>query len=252
MVVGRPFFDEVIECYRVQLRNMITLEDCIGLRLDRRGGARHRRARTPPRNRCNSTRSVPFVPEHGSEKVRDMIVDDFRQAQLSGDKEHVVTLLHVLHHFLKTHPEASPSDILGASGSNNLGALVRGLAAIIHQRLVYETCRPDFAAIAENVVQLETMSQNAGGVSRISPPFSNKHARGVMKVAKVPPYHTQLEEHPAQSSTMCITTTIIVLTEERRPISHLYGPQLFIPDETSIASDQELPLDAPGISGWFV
>jgi hypothetical protein len=48
--------------------------------------------------------------EHGSEKVRDMIVDDIRQAQLSGDKEHVLTLLHVLHHFLKTHPEARPSD----------------------------------------------------------------------------------------------------------------------------------------------
>jgi len=48
--------------------------------------------------------------EHGSEKVRDMIVDDFRQAQLSGDKEHALTLLHVLHHFLKTYPEARPSD----------------------------------------------------------------------------------------------------------------------------------------------
>ena len=48
--------------------------------------------------------------EHGSEKVRDMIVDDIRQAQLNGvDKEHVLTLLHVLHHFLKTHPEARPS-----------------------------------------------------------------------------------------------------------------------------------------------
>jgi hypothetical protein len=47
--------------------------------------------------------------EHGSEKVRDMIVDDIRQAQLNGvDKEHVLTLLHVLHHFLKT-PEARPS-----------------------------------------------------------------------------------------------------------------------------------------------
>jgi hypothetical protein len=38
-----------------------------------------------------------------------MIVDDIRQAQLNGvDKEHVLTLLHVLHHFLKT-PEARPS-----------------------------------------------------------------------------------------------------------------------------------------------
>jgi hypothetical protein len=47
--------------------------------------------------------------EHGSEKVRDMIVDDIRQAQFGGDKERVLTLLHVLHHFLKTHPEARPS-----------------------------------------------------------------------------------------------------------------------------------------------
>ena len=56
--------------------------------------------------------------EHASEKVRDMIVDDIRcafrgsnirQAQLRGDRKHVLTLLHVLHHFLKTHPEARPS-----------------------------------------------------------------------------------------------------------------------------------------------
>ncbi len=48
--------------------------------------------------------------EHGSQKIRDMIVDDIRQAQLNGgDKEHVLALLHVLHHFLKTHPEVRPS-----------------------------------------------------------------------------------------------------------------------------------------------
>ncbi|HXX52569.1 MAG TPA: hypothetical protein VEI98_14980 [Xanthobacteraceae bacterium] len=49
--------------------------------------------------------------EHGSERVRDMIVDDIREAQLtSGNKEKVLILLHVLHHFLKTHPEATPPD----------------------------------------------------------------------------------------------------------------------------------------------
>jgi hypothetical protein len=32
---------------------------------------------------------------------------------------------------------------------------------------------------------------------RRRPPFSNKHARGVMKMAKVPPYHIDFEEHPA-------------------------------------------------------
>ena len=47
--------------------------------------------------------------EHGTEKVRDMIVDDIREAQYRNDKARVQTLLHVLHHFLKTHPEVSPS-----------------------------------------------------------------------------------------------------------------------------------------------
>ena len=47
--------------------------------------------------------------EHGSERVRDMIVDDIRRAQVARDnKEKVLVLLHVLHHFLKTHPEATP------------------------------------------------------------------------------------------------------------------------------------------------
>jgi len=47
--------------------------------------------------------------ERGAEQVRDMIVDDIREAQHRADKAHVQTLLHVLHHFLKTHPEVSPS-----------------------------------------------------------------------------------------------------------------------------------------------
>jgi hypothetical protein len=42
-------------------------------------------------------------------KIQEMIVDDIQQTQLRGDRKHVVTLLHVLHHFLKTHPEAKPS-----------------------------------------------------------------------------------------------------------------------------------------------
>jgi hypothetical protein len=43
--------------------------------------------------------------EHGTEKIRDMIVEDIRQAQQHQDKAHILTLLHVLHHFLKSHPE---------------------------------------------------------------------------------------------------------------------------------------------------
>lgn len=40
-----------------------------------------------------------------------MIVDDIRRAKLiTGNKEQVLTLLRVLHLFLKTHPEAGPLD----------------------------------------------------------------------------------------------------------------------------------------------
>jgi hypothetical protein len=46
--------------------------------------------------------------EHGMEKIRDMIADDIRHAQKRQDKAHVLTLLHALHHFLKTHPEVCP------------------------------------------------------------------------------------------------------------------------------------------------
>ena len=46
---------------------------------------------------------------HGTQNVCDMIVDDIREAQHRNDKVHVQTLLHVLHHFLKTYPEVSPS-----------------------------------------------------------------------------------------------------------------------------------------------
>jgi hypothetical protein len=46
--------------------------------------------------------------EHGSEQVRDRIVDDIREAQWSGDKSNVDPTR--LHHFLLTHPEARPSE----------------------------------------------------------------------------------------------------------------------------------------------
>jgi len=46
---------------------------------------------------------------HGMEKIRDMIVDDIRQAQQRQDKAHILTLLHVLHHFLRAHPRSFDS-----------------------------------------------------------------------------------------------------------------------------------------------
>jgi hypothetical protein len=90
---------------------MIALEDCIGLcgltEEEVLAVAEHEHL---PEIAATALAQYLLSQEHGSEKVLDMIVDDIRQAQLiTGDKEHVVTLLHVLHHFLKTHPEARPS-----------------------------------------------------------------------------------------------------------------------------------------------
>jgi hypothetical protein len=90
---------------------MITLEDCIGLcgltEEEVLAIAEHEHL---PEIAATALAQYLLSLEHGSEKVRDMIVGDIRRAQLNGgDKAHVLTLLHVLHHFLKTHPEARPS-----------------------------------------------------------------------------------------------------------------------------------------------
>ena len=89
---------------------MITLEDCVGLcgltEEEVLAIAEHEHL---PEIAATALAEYLLSQEHGSEKVLDMIADDIRQAQLRGDKNHVVNLLHVLHHFLKTHPEARPS-----------------------------------------------------------------------------------------------------------------------------------------------
>ena len=90
---------------------MITLEDCIafsGLTEEEvLAIAEHEHL---PEIVATALAQYLLSQQHGSEKVRDMIVDDIRSAQLGSDKKHVLTLLHVLHHFLKTHPEARPSN----------------------------------------------------------------------------------------------------------------------------------------------
>jgi hypothetical protein len=90
---------------------MITLEDCIafsGLTEEEvLAIAEHEHL---PEIAATALAQYLLSKQHGSEKVRDMIVDDIRGAQRGGDKIHVLTLLHVLHHFLKTHPEARPTN----------------------------------------------------------------------------------------------------------------------------------------------
>jgi hypothetical protein len=90
---------------------MITLEDCIGLcgltEEEVLAIAEHEKL---PEIAATALAQYLLSMEHGSERVRDMIIDDIRQSQTTqGKKEHVLVLLHVLHHFLKTHPEARPA-----------------------------------------------------------------------------------------------------------------------------------------------
>lgn len=54
--------------------------------------------------------------KHGTERIRDMIIKDISASQAPNDREHVLNLLHALHHFLRT-PLAQPSSILGVTAS---------------------------------------------------------------------------------------------------------------------------------------
>ena len=88
---------------------MITLEDCIAFC----GAteevvlviARHERI---PEIVAASLVSTLLSAENGAKEIRDMIVDNIRQAQFHGDRKHVVSFLHVLHHFLKVHRDVIP------------------------------------------------------------------------------------------------------------------------------------------------
>ena len=91
--------------------SMITLEDCIGLcgltEEEVFAVAEHEHL---PQIVATALAQYLLSSEHGSEVIRDMIVEDIQMAQHGGNKEHVLTLLHVLHHFLLTHPEARPAE----------------------------------------------------------------------------------------------------------------------------------------------
>ena len=88
---------------------MIKLEDCIALsgwtEAQVIAIAEHEHS---PEIAATTLAQYVSKEEHGMEKIRDMIVDDIRQAQQRQDKAHILTLLHVLHHFLKSHSEVCP------------------------------------------------------------------------------------------------------------------------------------------------
>ncbi|GAB4530442.1 MAG: hypothetical protein Tsb0019_32190 [Roseibium sp.] len=88
---------------------MITLEDCLGLcdlsEEEILAIAEHDHL---PEIAAIAKAQYLLDQEDGTRTIFSMIVDDIRQAQSGGDRDHVVALLHVLHHFIRTHPEAAP------------------------------------------------------------------------------------------------------------------------------------------------
>jgi hypothetical protein len=88
---------------------MITLDDCIalcGLTEDEvLAIAEHEHL---PAVAAAALGSFLVQQTHGMELLRNIIVDDIRRAQRHRDERHVRRLLHVLHHFLASHPEARP------------------------------------------------------------------------------------------------------------------------------------------------
>ncbi|MGE0854378.1 MAG: hypothetical protein AB7O44_33080 [Hyphomicrobiaceae bacterium] len=89
---------------------MITLEDCLafcGLSEEEvLAIAEHEHL---PQIAATAYAQYLLCAPQGSELIRDIIVDDIRAAQRRDDREDVRTLLHVLHHFLRSHPEAVPT-----------------------------------------------------------------------------------------------------------------------------------------------
>jgi len=88
---------------------MISLVDCIALSgLDEEeilAIAEHEHM--PEAVACGLAKYLGTSPG-GPETIRDMIVDDVRVARARGDMAHVRHLLHVLHHYLRTHPQCCP------------------------------------------------------------------------------------------------------------------------------------------------
>jgi hypothetical protein len=89
--------------------SMISLEDCVALSgLTEEQVLAIAEHEHLPEIAATALAQYLSKQEHGMEKIRDMIVHDIRQAQQRQDKAHTLTLLHVLHHFLKSHPEVCP------------------------------------------------------------------------------------------------------------------------------------------------
>ncbi len=88
---------------------MITMEDCIALS----GLTEEEILAVAEHEHMTESAAVTLAQylsrkDGGFAEVGAMIVDDIKTAQRDQKTGHVQDLLHVLHHFLRTHPEAKP------------------------------------------------------------------------------------------------------------------------------------------------
>lgn len=89
---------------------MISLEDCVGLcDLSEEEILAIAENEHVPEIIATSIGQSLVQSEGGTAEIFSMIVNDIRTAQSKGDRAHVQTLLHVLHHFIRRHPESAPS-----------------------------------------------------------------------------------------------------------------------------------------------
>jgi hypothetical protein len=103
---------------------MISLEDCIALcgltREELDAIAEHEHV---PEAAATALACYLLHREHGSEEIRNMIVDDIRAAVRDGRLKHAAELFSALRHFLETHPQAEAGLSL-PKGKSPLGGSV--------------------------------------------------------------------------------------------------------------------------------
>lgn len=89
---------------------MITLEDCVGMSglTEEEILAIAEHDHVPEAVAAGLAQYLTRQAD-GYRHIGWMIIDDIRAAQARGDREHVRQLLHVLHHYLKAHPDARPT-----------------------------------------------------------------------------------------------------------------------------------------------
>lgn len=86
---------------------MISFEDCVAMcGLSREEIAAIAEHEHIPEMAAAALGNYLLGNEHGIETIRDMIIDDIREASARGDRKHASELLSVLRHLVATHPEA--------------------------------------------------------------------------------------------------------------------------------------------------